>query len=63
MTSRTTKSLKRKKLSETGLFSEQEINLILEDKDFQYEDFDEEDETNYLPATEAFKKWMAILDL
>ena len=63
MTSRTTKSLKRKKLLETGLFSEQEIDFILDDKDFQYEDFDEDDEANYIPASEAFKEWVAILKL
>ena len=47
---------------ETGLFSEEEIDFVLENKDFEYDDFDEDDESNYIPATEAFKKWMAILD-
>ena len=63
MTSRITKSLKRKKLLETGLFSEEEIDFVLENKDCEYDDFDEDDESNYIPAAEAFKKWMAILDL
>lgn len=54
---------KEKKLLETGLFSEEEIDFVLENKDFEYDDFDEDDESNYIPATEAFKKWMAILDL
>ena len=48
---------------ETGLFSEEEIDFVLENKDFEYDDFDEDDESNYIPATEAFKQWMAILKL
>ncbi|MBO4539470.1 MAG: hypothetical protein J5781_04280 [Clostridia bacterium] len=54
---------KRKKLSETGLFSEDEIDLILGNKDFRYEDFDEDDEANYISASEAFKEWVEILKI
>lgn len=57
------KEQKRIKLMETNLFTEEEINFILEDKEFHYEDFDEDDDENYISASEAFKQWMAILDI